>query len=160
MIPEFSQLTQEEKNLLYDVPALATILIAGADNIIDKYEKQVAAELTKYKSVTSEPELQDYFAHVSTTFRERLEQLIAELPGKAKFRNPFIREQLAHVNEITVKINEEFSMEYYKHIKDIARYVAEASGGVLGYLSINKAEARALNNLDMILNPKKLKGKE
>lgn len=155
MIPQFSELTDEEKNLMYDVPALATILIAGADNCIDKYEKQVATELTKYKSISSEPQLQDYFAEVSSTFKERLEQLIAELPGKAKFRNPFIREELSKVNIIISKVNTEFSGEFYNHIKDIAQYVAEASGGVLGYLSISKAEAKALNNLDMILAPKK-----
>ena len=157
MIPQFSELTEDEKALMFDVPVLATILIAGADNCIDKYEKQVATELTKYKSITSEPQLQDYFAYVSSNFRERLEQLIAELPGKAKFRNPYIREQLTKVNAIIVKINPEFSTEFYKSIKEIARYVGEASGGVLGYLTISKAEARALNNLEMILDPKNIK---
>lgn len=156
-VPQFSELSEEERNLLKDVPALATILIAGADNCIDKYEKKVAAELTKYKSISSDPQLQDYFIVVSETFKERLEQLIAELPGKAKFRNPYIREELSRVNDIIVKVNIEFAKEFYKNIKEIARYVAEASGGVLGYLAISNAEARALNNLEMILDPEKLK---
>ncbi len=157
MIPQFSELTEEEKSLMKDVPALATILIAGADNCIDKYEKKVATELTKYKSISSDPQLQDYFIEVSSNFRERLEQLIAELPGKAKFRNPFIREELTRINDIISKINPEFATEFYRSIKEIAQYVAEASGGVLGYLTISKVEAKALNNLEMILDPKKIK---
>ncbi|MCP4522058.1 MAG: hypothetical protein GY827_10270 [Cytophagales bacterium] len=154
MIPQFSELTQEEKDLMYQVPALATILIAGADDDIDALEKEVAEELTNLKATTTEAELQEYYEKVSTTFRKDLEQLISELPGKAKFRNPYIREQLAEINVIFDKVPPMFANDFYRHIKQIAKRVAEASGGVLGYLSVSKEEERALNNLEMILQPK------
>lgn len=154
MIPQFSELTQEEVELMYQVPALATILIAGADDDIDNLEKEVAEELTVLKASTSEPKLHEYYEKVSATFRKDLETLISELPGSAKFRNPYIREQLTHINIIFDKVPPMFANDFYRHIKQIAKRVAEASGGVLGYLSVGKEEERALNNLEMILQPK------
>ena len=154
MITQFSELTEEEVELLYQVPALATILIAGADDDIDILEKQVAEELTHLKSTTSEPKLHEYYEKVSDTFRKDLETLISELPGSAKFRNPYIREQLTHINVIFDKVPPLFANDFYRHIKQIAKCVAEASGGVMGYLSVSNDEAKALINLEMILQPK------
>lgn len=154
MIVQFSQLTEDEKKLMYQVPALATILIAGADDDIDALEKEVAEELTHLKATTSEIELREYYETVYSTFRQDLEKLISELPGKAKYRNPYIREQLSQVNVIFDKVPPMFANDFYRHIKQLGKRVAEASGGVMGYLSISNDEQKALYNLDMILVPK------
>lgn len=154
MVVQFSQLTEEEKKLMYQVPALATILIAGADDNIDALEKEVAEELTQLKATTSEIELRGYYEKVSATFRKDLEGLISELPGKAKYRNPYIREQLSQVNTIFDQVPPMFANDFYRHIKQIAKRVSEASGGLLGYLAVGKEEERALYNLNMILKPK------
>lgn len=153
-IKYFAELSESEKELMFLTPALVTILIAGADNNIDELEKKMAHYLTKLKKTTSEPNLENYFTLVSNNFNEVLERQIAELPGMAKFRNPYIREELTKVNDILKVLDSEFAMNFYTHIKEIAKYVAEASGGVMGYLSVSKEEAQALDNLEMILKPK------
>ena len=154
MIAQFSQLTEEEIKLLYQIPALATILIAGADDNIEVLEKEVAEELTLLKASTGDITLREYYEKVSLTFSADIEKLISELPGKAKYRNPYIREQLAQVNIIFDKVPPMFANDFYRHIKQIGRRVAEASGGLLGYLAVGKEEERALHNLDIILKPK------
>ncbi len=146
-------LTQEEQQLLINVPALASILVAGADDNIDEWEKEAAAEMTRIKSSAGVPQVRDYYSVICQNFHEQLEGLIAQLPGKASVRNPFIREELAKVKGLYDKLDPKFAKALHKSVMDIAKVVAEASGGVLGYLAVSFEEANALQNLNRILIP-------
>lgn len=153
LVSRFGDLTKEEQDLMFSAPALVSILIAGADDNIKDIHLKVASELAVYKSKTIEPYLRRYFEIASADIEDKINELIAKLPGKASHRNPLIIEDLKRVNNIIQRINFEFADKFYFALKDIARCVAEASGGILGYMSINKEEAEALNNLKMILRP-------
>lgn len=148
----FEKLSAEEIEFLRDVPVLASILVAGADDQIDIDEKRVAHELAHIKSYTSIEEFQCFFKEVSDVFPKRFEALLDKYPKVAKERNPQIRENLKKVTEILKKIDSIYAEEFIDSIEEMARYIAEASGGVLGYMSISRVERRALHNLTIILN--------
>ena len=146
-----SVLTEEEKEFIYELPARAAILVGGADDDFDVIERKVATELTHLKAFTSNEYLQEYFAEVSTRFVADVDRLMAAYPNTAKERNPQIREELNKASEVLLKIDGHFTDGFDDAIIEIARYVAEASGGVLGFLAISKVEERALCNLTRIL---------
>ena len=147
-------LSQEDQQFILKVPALASILVAGADDKIDHWEKEAASEMTSIKSSAGVPQVRDFYAKVSQDFHQQLEDLIAELPGKASVRNPFIREELAKIQEIYPQVDSAFAKALHKSVMDISKRVAEASGGVLGYLSVSLEESNAIENLNRILTPK------
>ena len=146
-----SVLTEEEKEFLYQVPARAVILVGGADDDFDDLERKTAEELAKTKTYTSNEELQCYFTEVSGRLLQDVDALMAGYPTEAKDRNPKIREELRNVNSVLDKIDGHFTDGFTDAIIEIARYVAESSGGVLGFLSVSKTEEKALCNLTKIL---------
>lgn len=147
----FENLTDEEKAFVHEVPVLAAILVAGADNDIKKIELRVASQITKIKAHTS-TELKAFYAEVSEDFHNKFEHLLARYPNNAAERNPAIREDLKVLQPILIKMKRTRADEFVTSVHEIARYTAEATGGVLGYYSVSEVEKKALFNLDLILN--------
>jgi hypothetical protein len=149
----FDNLTKAEKELLYLAPAMVTILIAGADDDIDDKERATAQKLIRYQEVAPKQAiLVPYIKKIRETFEEDLARLLSEYPGMAELRNPIIKEQLEKLNNILPKLNPEFSKAFYVGLRNFAKNIATASGGVLGFFSISEEEKKWLN-LDMIKNP-------
>ena len=154
MVDQFNNLTQEEIDLMFQVPMLVAILIAGADNNIDKTEMKEAITLSKIKQQKARKELLDYYKEVGQDFEDKLKVLIQKYPIDAEVRNPEIIAQLTRLNEIFPKLDKNFAMDFYASIKDMARKIAESSGGVLGYMSIGYEESKLIS-LEMIKDPSK-----
>ena len=131
---------------------MASILVAGADDNIDIDEKRVAHELAHIKSYTAIEEFKSFFKDISDVFPQRFDALLSKYAKSSKERNPQIREDLKTVQTILKKMDAEYADEFIDSIEEMARYIAEASGGVLGYMSISRVERRALHNLTIILN--------
>ncbi len=154
MVDQFNNLTQEEVDLMFQVPMLVAILIAGADNNIDKTEMKEAITLSKIKQQKARKELLDYYKEVGQDFEDKLKVLIQKYPIDAEVRNPEIIAQLTQLNEIFPKLDKNFAVDFYASIKDMARKIAESSGGVLGYMSIGYEESKLIS-LEMIKDPSK-----
>jgi hypothetical protein len=157
MIKEFKHLSAEEVNLLYQAPVLVTILIAGADNTIDNAEIKEARELTRIKKTKDNEVLNDYYKVIGDSFEEEIKKHIQLLPKDTDERNMRIVERLSNLNFILPKLNIKFAVNFYTHLKDLAKKIAEASGGVLGYMAVGKEESEFIS-LDMIKDPSKPKG--
>ena len=145
-------LTPSEKQTLLDAPLLVTILIAGADNNIDKREKSWASKISNYRSTTAHYTLHDYYTLAAVDFDARLDTLIEELPNTGAERLPILSARLALLNGILAKLDARFAISFYKSMKTFAKEIAEASGGILGWFSKSKEEEKYLN-LDMIQHP-------
>lgn len=152
MIEEFKNLKEEEIGLLLKAPALVSVLIAGADDKIDNKEKNLAISLAKLKTYRARKALIEYYNEVHKHFEDQMNSLIDDLPTSAKDRNPIIEAELATLNDILPKIEKRWSIQFYESMKDFAKQVAEASGGILNMLSISPEESKYLN-LKMIRNP-------
>ena len=154
MIKEFEGLREDEINILLKAPAYVAILIGGADGTIDKKEYAEAVEILKIKQSKAREQLLDYFHEVGKTFKEDFDQLIDELPDDVGERTREISAELRKLNVILPKIDKTFSIKLYASLKEYAKRIAEASGGVLGYLSVSYEESQLLE-LKMIHEPKK-----
>lgn len=154
MIPEFDKLREDEIDILIKAPAYVSVLIAGADDNIDKSEIKKAIQLAKVKQQKAREVLLEYYKKVGERFEDDFMTLIETLPSKAAERGPAINKELKKLNLILPKLNKGFATEYYASLKDIAKKIAEASGGVLGYLSVSYEEAK-LMELTMINDPSK-----
>ena len=157
MIEQFSYLTKEEQALVMDAPALITAMVAASDKKIDGKEVERGLDLMKWKQFHARPDLLAYYQEVSRQFPQRLDAILnKELPTDEEKRNQQIEEKLGKLNSIFPKFDKDFAEQLYASYRELAKRVAEASGGVLGYLSINFNEAKLIK-LSMIDDPRNYK---
>lgn len=149
MIPEFEPLREDERQVLLKAPVYVAILIAGADGKIDKSERREAIDVARNKQSRSREQLADFYKMVGEQFEENFTKLVDELPSGTDSRVSAITTELRKLNFILPKIEKNFAIKFVASLKDLAKKIAEASGGVLGYLSISYEESR-LMELKMI----------
>jgi hypothetical protein len=152
MIAEFEELSQEEIDQMFRAPILVAVLIAGADGKIDNAEIEKAVALSKLKQSRARQALIDYYREIGETFEKDLREYIVNAPDDADERNAEIITELKKLNPIMRKIDKGFALKFYQSLKDIAKNIAEASGGVLGYMSVSYAEAKLIG-LKMLKDP-------
>lgn len=153
MINEFEDLREDEVRLLLKAPAYVSVLIGGADGKIDNKEYAEAVETLQIKQSKGREQLLEYYNEVGKTFKEDFDSLIEELPEDVEERTRVISSELRKLNLIFPKIDKAFSVKLYASLKELAQRIAEASGGVLGYLSVSFEESQ-LVDLKMIHDPK------
>jgi hypothetical protein len=152
MINYLDPLNEEEKLFLQKTPVLVSILIAGADNKIDKSEIKEALRISRYKPIKARILLKDFYSSIGDEFEFNLIEEIASLPREARKRTPLILEELKKLNIILPKLDRKFAIQFYESMKDIAKKIAKSSGGVLGYISVDYEESK-LMELKVIKNP-------
>ncbi|MFZ5970465.1 MAG: hypothetical protein ACOYXA_02640 [Bacteroidota bacterium] len=152
MIPAFDKLTDAEIERMLRAPLLTCILIAGADNNIDRKEIQEAIQVARRKANKSKASLMEFYQLVGEDFEDKLKIVLQSFPVEATQRNPLIIEELTMLNEIFPKLSKTFATEFYGSLKDLALKIASSSGGLLGLNAIGHEEARYVN-LPMIQNP-------
>ncbi len=156
MIEQFSYLSKEEQETVLNAPALVTALIAATDKEIDGKEVNRGLDLMKWKTFRARPDLLDYYNEVGKTFPARLDQILKDMPAAKEERNGWIGDRLAKLNTIWPKFDKEFAEQLYASYRELAKHIAEASGGVLGYLTVNFEESRLIK-LPMIDDPREYK---
>lgn len=152
MIEELKNLTNNEKEIMYKVPILVSILIAGADGTIDRSEIKQAVSLSKTKQSKARPGLINYYKEAGQDFEDKLKIMMQQYPVSAQERNPLIIDELKTLNDILPKLDSKFAVEFYESIRDMAKKIAESSGGVLGYMAVGYEESKLIG-LDMIKKP-------
>jgi hypothetical protein len=146
---QFSALSAQELNDLKDALPLIAIYIAGADGIIDNEEKMWAEKVTHIRGYNLKGAMKEFYQEADAIFHNRLEELISTLPQDVVSRNSYIEAKLAGLNPILAKLDLPLGAKMYTGFKSYAEHVAKASGGVMGFFTINKDEA-ALLGLSMI----------
>ncbi len=152
MIPEFEPLRNDEIEVLLNAPVLVSILIAGADGKIDKTEKKQAIDVARNKQSRSREQLSEYYKIVGDRFEDSFSKLSDSLPSGTEERTQAVSIELRKLNFILPKIDKNFGIKLHASLKDLAKKIAEASGGVLGYLSVSYEEAKLIE-LRMINDP-------
>ena len=152
MIAEFDGLEQSEKELMYSLPIYVAVLIAGADGKIDKNELKKAVSISNHKTSKARKDLLEFYNVVNADYEDKLKMTIANLPSGTQEREKRLIEEISKVNEIWPKIDSSFAVKFYASLKEIAKHIAEASGGVFGYMSVGYEESK-LVDLKMIKKP-------
>jgi hypothetical protein len=152
MISDLSSLTAEEQSFMYRVPALVTVLIAGADSNIEKKELMAATKLVRLRDQMGDEDLMAYYHELSETFEVSIDEVLHAFPGNSASRNKAISVELQQLNDILPKLDQHFATAFYRSLKSFAKRVAEAAGGILGFASVGMEE-RHWMELDMIRDP-------
>ena len=151
---EIENITEEEIDVLLTAPVYVAILIAGADGNIDKSERKEAIDVAHSKQSRAREQLVDYYKLVGESFESKFNKLIDELPESAEERNKVLTAELRKLNFILPKMDKNFGVKLHASLKELAKKIAEASGGVLGYLSVSYEESKLIE-LQMIKEPGK-----
>lgn len=141
----FKDLTDSEKELLLSAPALVTVLIGAADNDFTTGEKERAAKAVHFRSTVGDAILKEYFQMANQNFDANVEDIYRTYGNNTDA----IAAKIAEINPILEKLDTRFASALVENLKSIARAIAQASGGVLGFLEISKEEEHYIN-LDMI----------
>ncbi len=152
MIQEFENLEPQEKELMMGLPVYVAVLIAGADGEIDNKEVSRAIYLANDKMKHARKDLIPYYREANQDFEDKLKMLIANLPKDVKERQEILVSKLKEANAGFKKLPKKFAIELYASLKEIAKSIAEASGGVFGYMSIDYEESKLID-LKMIKDP-------
>lgn len=142
MIKEFEKLREDEVDVLLKAPVYVAILIAGADGEIDKSERQEAIDIAQNRQSRAREQLTDYYKLID--FNTQFEKVLKTLPAGVEERNMAIIRELRKLNFILKKTDRPFAVKLHASLKDLAKKIAEASGGVLSYLTISYEEAKLM----------------
>jgi hypothetical protein len=145
-------LSADEEAFLKETPVLITILIAGADSDIDAAEIAEAKMLIDKNGKGGQTILDQFYQKVIEDFENNLINYLQKYPKETESRNQIISDQLSQLNNILPKLSIEVATQFYVNMKDLARNIAEASGGVLGYMAVDKEESKYID-LPMVSNP-------
>ncbi len=149
-IPQFSTLSKEDSDLLFQAPALVTCLIAGAEDKFNVEEEEQSKHLVRIRANSGDPILIDYYKEVEKTFEAQLNALVSKYGNlQAEPRIEILVKELSKLNDILPKIDSIFVRPYVKSLRTLAHAIAESSGGILGFLSVSYEE-KHLIGLEMI----------
>jgi len=148
-------LTEEETEELYLVPIWISILIAGADNKIEKSEIRKAIKIINEKQQMENALIVEYYRMAAQKFEINLKGYVALMPTDNEKRINFLAEKLDRVNYYFSKLGKDFSYQLYLSFRDFANQVAHASGGFFGLLSVSYAESKYID-LKMIDDPSQI----
>jgi len=154
MIKEFEVLTQSERELMLSLPVYVAVLIAGADGEIDNREVSKAINLANDKLKNARKELIGYYGEANENFEDKFKMAIANLPSNTSERQKVLVEKLKESNSIFAQLPKKYAVSLYASLKEVAKKIAEASGGVFGYMSIDFEESKLIE-LKMIKDPSK-----
>ncbi|HOU47093.1 MAG TPA: hypothetical protein PLL99_04770 [Chitinophagales bacterium] len=147
---QFDHLSAEERSLLYTTPALVTYLIGGADGNFDTKEEVQSSHFIRIHSADGDPILFDFYKHVETTYFDVLDAVVKQYERTSvKERTDSIIAELEKLNEVLPKVDNLYARVLIKSLRSLAKVVAEASGGVLGFLEVGYEEEQ-LMGLEMI----------
>lgn len=141
-IQAFHTLTKEESDALLSAPALVTVIVAGADERIDKKEATWAGKLVQYRSFTAEEELNPYYQEVGPRFEADLTSLTQSWePEHASA----LEAKLAETKPIIAKLDARYATLLVQSWRTLARQIAEASGGLMGFGSVDSDERKVVD---------------
>lgn len=151
MFKSIEALSPKDQKVLFDAVPQVVLLVAGADGIIDDAELAASEKVAHVRSFDFHPEWMEFYEQLDKDLHERLLAMINALPRDTKERQAVLIVKLSRVNEVIEKLDKRQARHYYEGLLSLARHVAKASGGFIGWLSVGPKEAK-VTELPMI-NP-------
>ncbi len=150
-IIQFNHLTEVERNLLMASPSLVTYLIGSADDNFDAKEEEHSKHIIRIRTTTGDPILFDFFKEVDETFEVELLSVVSQYENlQANERTQALINELERLNSILPKIDSLYARALLKSLRSLAESIAEASGGIFGFLEVSYEE-KHLVGLKMIV---------
>ncbi|MCO6493509.1 MAG: hypothetical protein J5I98_34125 [Phaeodactylibacter sp.] len=145
MIKSIESLPAEKQKALYDAIPYVTLLVAGADGIIEDAELERGEKIARIRAFHFHQEWQEYYQRVDGHLHERLMELIRTLPRSPEERQNAIAGELEKLNDVLPLLEPKHAKHFYEGLLSFARHVAKASGGIIGWMSIGPKEAKVVD---------------
>lgn len=143
---EIDNLSADDKNILHALPFYVATLIASADGNVDETEiKRAITAINLQTSKETYPALTSYYHEVHEDFEDKLKIIISNSPNKPHDRSMYLSKKIVDANVVLQKLDPFFVLKLHNSLRDLARQVAKASGGIFGYGSIGLEESKLLN---------------
>jgi len=152
MIKELSNLNESEAELMLKAPVWVAILMAGADDKIEKKEISAAKKFAHNHFHSKDNTLNEFYRQLSKRFDVEIDGYLSLMPKDVTRRNEIIIGELKKLNDIWSKLDPKFALRYYESLLILAEKVASSSGGILGMLNIGPEEQKLIG-LKMIKKP-------
>jgi hypothetical protein len=149
VVRQLENLTEEDRALVLQTPALIAVLISGADNEYAEKEEAQAFKAVHFRSFEGDELLFDYFTAVNHSFESAVSHIKQKYDGDAAARTEAISAELSNLNSILPKIDRIYAHSLLKSWRSLASSIAKAEGGVLGFASVSYAESQLIG-LEMI----------
>ncbi|MDP5168741.1 MAG: hypothetical protein NWR72_00730 [Bacteroidia bacterium] len=143
ILSSINSLSDEDQTLIFKAPAIVTVLIAGADQEIDKKEELQARKLVNYRTFTSDPFLQGYYEEVSEQFGDNLEELMAAWSPETGVQA--MSNSLREVGAAIKQLPEDHAGILKESLRSLAKKIAEADGGLFHMGGINADERHLMD---------------
>jgi len=145
MLKEFKNLTPAEQQWMFDAIPLITVLVAGADDDMDKVELAEAQRLADIRSYNNTNLIGAYYEIIDNDLTGRIMSLVDELPSTLAPRQEEIAARLAKLNGVFGKLPEPFAYLYYKDFVSFGHHVAESHGGFMRFMTVGPEEAKVMD---------------
>lgn len=152
MLYQLRNLNDSEKNVMVNAPVWVTLLIACADNDLNKDEIKKAQEIINTRSFTENSDVRELYKELNEDFDHLVQIEINNLPLNGEERIAQLVENLKQLNAIYPKLEHAYAAQFHKSLTKLATLVAQADGGFFGIGSISYKEAEYLK-LPMIQQP-------
>jgi hypothetical protein len=140
-VKELARLPQKDLDLVMRTPALVSVLIAGADHNIEKREIIQAIKAVHYRSLMEGDFLNRYYHAIDGTMEAECYHIMQKFENSPEEREAYITETLSRHNSILPQIERRYAGDLVKSWRSLARSVAKASGGFLGFERISLEES-------------------
>jgi len=145
MIPGFGNLSETQFQIAKDSISWITILIAGADGSIEQEETDWAAKVTKIRGYANPNELTEFYDEVGREFSNKLNHFMEHMPKDLSERQALLTRKIEQLNKVLPLLEDNMGHYLLNSYRSFAKHVAKATGGFLGFFSINSEEAQLID---------------
>ena len=151
---EINNLSSEEQNILYALPFHMAIWIASADGHVEESELKRAISVINLQSAkATSKSISEFYTTVSEDLEDKLKILLYNSPKSDHELTTYHSKKIVDANPVLKKLDKQFIVNLHHSLRELARQVAKASGGLLGYGSIGAEESRLID-LNLIEIPR------
>lgn len=136
------QLNEQDYQVLVGALPRIASLIGGSDGDFDSNEKNWSTKLVSIRGYNSPGELESLYEDATALFGKNLPAFFNKYAKDTEHRNQQLSKELEAINDILKKLDPELAHLVYSSLRSFAWHVARASGGFLGFASINKEEEK------------------
>lgn len=146
-----ANLSDEQVSILVEAIPAITLLISSADGDIDNEELEWGEKLAEIRSFKSKNNLEEFYQRVRAIFGDKLMAYKSVIDQGNIDRIAYLSGIIVRVNDVLSFMDQGSAYKVYKSYLSFAKEISESSGGIFGFLTVNREES-LLQNLPMI-NP-------
>jgi len=128
---ELEKLSHHEKELLFCIPALVSLLEANTDGTFDKDELKKAKEITYIKSFSCVDILKPFYEEVEKEFDQTIQKLDNHFPKGKKERDQAIKQKLSESESVLSKLSTTYSNALHHSLAKYTEQIPRAHKNLL-----------------------------